>query len=292
MCTLTPLLPPTTAIQCLSPDFSTVGIRPLPRVANVSSTTISLEWDEPTLPGFCDSVTFSFPPLTYVPHVVFNPPMAGDPVVSVLSLCEVHVVTFLTVQGWTHETQFTVENLKPFFQYQIQMATFNVFTTRRNSFDTRLSLDVNVETTEGGRTDHPPTHTHTHTGLHTNTRACIHKHMHTDTHTHTYTHAHTHTVPDPPMGLNFIVLGTATVQLIWMQGEPRADPDDVTYYIFTGAGHVTETMGIRTNVTINSTNGIVPGSTQTIQVWALVVQVTVWKFESVVFRGQITSALM
>ena len=154
--------------------------------------------------------------------------------------------TLLISQGMTHDTQFTVEELQSFTFYPIQMATFNVFTPRRNIFDKLLSTDVYVQTTEGGRT----THTHTHT--------------------HTVTRTHTHTVPDPPMDLNFTVLGASTVQLNWMPGEPRANPDNITYYVFTESGQVTEALGSGTNIIISSTNGIIPGSTQTIQVWILV----------------------
>ena len=66
-------------------------MRPKPRVTYVTGTTISLEWDEPTLPESCDSVAFSFPPLTYAVYVTVFFLRGPELVVSVLSLCEVYI---------------------------------------------------------------------------------------------------------------------------------------------------------------------------------------------------------
>ncbi len=52
-------------VFCFSPDFTQVPNRPDPEQVFISNTTLSLQWEEPTLPLGCQDLVFSFIPLTY-----------------------------------------------------------------------------------------------------------------------------------------------------------------------------------------------------------------------------------
>ena len=87
-----------TGLECLSPPLHLMAIRPEPVVVDKTSTSLTIEWEEPPLSAECADV-FSFPPLNYI-IAVADPmisPFIFNNAVRTLFVCD-NTSTYWTVQ--------------------------------------------------------------------------------------------------------------------------------------------------------------------------------------------------
>ncbi|XP_064404176.1 proto-oncogene tyrosine-protein kinase ROS-like isoform X2 [Halichondria panicea] len=126
--TLTPLSPgaqPLGRLECLSPPLHIMAIRPVPKVVDKTSTSLTMEWEEPPLSAECADV-FSFPPLNYIISV-------ADPGIDRF---------FFNNAGMTYGTRFELTGLLSFVEYPLSLITANVFSQRRFSSDDQQGSSV------------------------------------------------------------------------------------------------------------------------------------------------------
>ena len=138
--------------------------------------------------------------------------------------------------------EYTVNGLRPFTEYEVELSVANMYTRRRTYVDELFSTGRRFMTSEGGILSYM---------TYCMFMICIH---------HKYC-----VVPDPPFGVAFLVFGTADVQINWtlpisvesLRGHRRA------FYVRLPNG---ELQVDTPTVLVNASVGMIPGVTQDISV--------------------------